>query len=81
LLQFILAAEQLIRTEVTTREEDVEVAIPVEREAWTLSKSIFTPRAKRGPQQSDAKDYVDTPKVIDAMFDNDWGRLMAKVSS
>lgn len=79
--QFVIEARRLIRTAITTREENVEVAIPVEREAWALPKSIFAPRAKRGPQQSDAKDYVDTPKVIDAMFDNDWRRLMAKVRS
>ena len=78
-LQFVIEARRLIRTVVTTREESVEAALPVEREAWALPKSIFAPRAKRGPQQSDAKDYVDTAKVIDAMFDNDWKRLMAKV--
>ena len=55
------------------------MALPVEKEPWTLPKSVFAPRARRGPQQSDAKDYLDTPKVIESMFENDWSRMMAKV--
>jgi hypothetical protein len=78
-LQFVIEAKRLIRTVVTTRQEDVEVAMPMERDAWTLPKSIFAPRAKRGPQQCDAKDFFDTPKVVESMFDTDWARLMAKV--
>jgi hypothetical protein len=31
------------------------------------------------PLRADAKDFFDTPSVIDAMFDGDWARLMAKV--
>ena len=77
--QVVIEAKRLIRTTVTTRQENVEVALPVEKEPWTLPKSVFAPRARRGPQQSDAKDYLDTPKVIESMFENDWSRMMAKV--
>lgn len=78
-LQFVLVAKTLVKTVVTTKKEDIEVAMPVEREPWQLPKSIFASRAKRGPQQCDAKDYFDTEKLFSHMFETDWARLMGKV--
>jgi hypothetical protein len=79
MVQFVLVAKKMTRTIVTSRQEDVEVAVPKEREPWLLPKSIFAARAKRGPQQCDAKDYFDTPKVLTSMFEQDWARLLGKV--
>ena len=78
-VQFVVEASTLVKTVVTTRQEDVEAPLPVEKEPWELPKSIFAARAKRGPQQCDAKDYYDTPRVLESMFDADWAKLMAKV--
>jgi hypothetical protein len=50
----VVEAKRLIRTVTTTRQEDVEVAPPVEKEAWQLPNSIFALRAKRGPMQCGA---------------------------
>eukprot|EP00892_Ulva_mutabilis_P009697 jgi/Ulvmu1/709/UM010_0081.1 len=77
-LQFVVEASTLVKTVVTTQQEDVEAPLLVEKEPWQLPKSIFASRAKRGPQQCDAKDYFDTPKVLDSMFDADWAKLMGK---
>lgn len=77
--QFVVEASTLVKTVVTTRREDVEAPLAVEKEPWELPKSIFAARAKRGPQQCDAKDYFDTPRVLESMFDADWAKLMAKV--
>lgn len=74
-----MEASTLVKTVVTTRQEDVEAPLAVEKEPWQLPKSIFAARAKRGPQQSDAKDYFDTPKVLESMFEADWAKLMGKV--
>lgn len=78
-MQFVVEASTLVKTVVTTRQEDVEAPLLVEKEPWQLPKSIFAARAKRGPQQCDAKDYFDTPKVLDSMFEADWSKLMGKV--
>ena len=78
-MQFVVVAKTLVKTIVTTKKEDIEVAMPVEREPWQLPKSIFASRAKRGPQQCDAKDYFDTDKLFANMFETDWARLMGKV--
>lgn len=75
----MVEASTLVKTVVTTRQEDVEAPLAVEKEPWQLPKSIFAARAKRGPQQCDAKDYFDTQKVLESMFDADWAKLMGKV--
>lgn len=80
-MQFVVVCKTLVKTIITTKREDIEVAMPVEREPWQLPKSIFASRAKRGPQQCDAKDYFDSEKLFTNMFETDWARLMAKVIS
>jgi hypothetical protein len=42
--------------------------------AWNLKESIFGPRAK----ECDSKDYLDTDKIFQRMFELDWSRLQAK---
>jgi hypothetical protein len=64
MLQFVLEARKLVRTVVTTKEESIDAEILEEKELWSLPKSIFAARAKRGPVQCNAKDFFDTPKVI-----------------
>lgn len=78
-MQFVVLSKTLVKTIVTTKKEDIEVAMAVEREPWQLPKSIFASRAKRGPQQCDAKDYFDTDKLFTNMFETDWARLVGKV--
>jgi hypothetical protein len=80
-VQFVVVAKKVVKTIVTTKKEDIEVALAVEREPWQLPKSIFASRAKRGPQQCDAKDYFDTEKVFASMFEIDWACLKSKVPS
>ena len=78
-MQVTLVAKKVTQTRVTIHTEKIDVAYEEEKAQWTLPQSIFKPRAIRGPEQCDAKDYFDTPKVIEQMFEKDWERLITKV--
>jgi hypothetical protein len=41
---------------------------------WRIHRSVFAPRAV----ESDGKAMVDTPELLEAMFELDWGRIMSK---
>ncbi|KAG1678758.1 hypothetical protein FOA52_012798 [Chlamydomonas sp. UWO 241] len=71
-LQLVLVAKKIMKTQTTTRAEDVELA-PT-REPWSLPNSIFKPRTK----ETDAKAFFDTDACEEKMFEKDWGRATAK---
>ncbi|GMH33927.1 hypothetical protein BSKO_01761 [Bryopsis sp. KO-2023] len=73
-LQLVIVAKNIVKTKTSTTTEKIEVQPQEEREPWTLPMSIFKPRVK----ESDAKDYCDTPKVVDNMFERDWARCCQK---
>lgn len=41
---------------------------------WRIHRSVFSPRAV----ESDGKAMVDTPELLEAMFELDWGRIVSK---
>ena len=51
-------AKRIIKTQTTTRVENVEVKQVDERDPWTLPMSIFKPRLK----ETDARAFFDTPQ-------------------
>ncbi len=61
-LQLVLSAEQILKQQTTTYEEDISIIPQEEREPWTLPMSVFKPRAK----ESDAKAYHDNAGVSDS---------------
>eukprot|EP00803_Ostreobium_quekettii_P006066 evm.model.scf_440.5 EVM.evm.TU.scf_440.5 scf_440:34312-38159(-) len=73
-LHLTLVVKNIIRTQTTTSVEMIEVKPQEEKEPWTLPGSIFKLRAR----ESDAKDFVDTPKVKDNTFERDWARCSQK---
>lgn len=73
-LQLVVQAKKIIKTQTTTRVENIEVKAPEEREPWTLPMSVFKPRAK----ESDAKGYLDTDVSEEKMFERDWQRACSK---
>eukprot|EP00198_Chlamydomonas_reinhardtii_P003541 XP_001692877.1 flagellar associated protein [Chlamydomonas reinhardtii] len=73
-LQLVIQAKKIIKTQTTTRVENIEVKQQEEREPWTLPSSIFKNRVK----ECDARAFFDSHTVEEKMFERDWQRACAK---
>ncbi|KAG2438847.1 hypothetical protein HXX76_005387 [Chlamydomonas incerta] len=73
-LQLVIQAKKIIKTQTTTRVENIEVKAQEEREPWTLPSSIFKNRVK----ECDARAFFDSHAVEEKMFERDWQRACAK---
>ncbi len=58
-LQLVIQAKKIIKTQTTTRVENIEVKPQEEREPWTLPSSIFKNRVK----ECDARAFFDSHQV------------------
>lgn len=68
-----------LETEVLGEPIPAEVVVTKEErpktpKEWTLKESVFGPRAR----ECDARDYLDTEKIFQKMFELDWNRLQGK---
>ena len=72
-LQLVLHAKKIIKNQVSTRVESIEVRIE-HKDPWKLEMSIFKPRLK----EADSHDFFDKPESEDRMFERDWQRACNK---
>lgn len=73
-LQLVIQAKKIIKTQTTTRVENIEVKPQEEREPWTLPNSIFKNRVK----ECDARAFFDSTQTEEKMFERDWQRACGK---
>ncbi|KXZ56071.1 hypothetical protein GPECTOR_2g953 [Gonium pectorale] len=73
-LQLVIQAKKIIKTQTTTRVENIEIKPQEEREPWTLPSSIFKNRVK----ECDARAFYDSHQVEERMFERDWQRACSK---
>ncbi|GIL66635.1 hypothetical protein Vafri_20126 [Volvox africanus] len=73
-LQLVIQAKKIIKTQTTTRVENIEIKPQEEREPWTLPNSIFKNRVK----ECDARAFYDAHQVEERMFERDWQRACSK---